>query len=89
MQQQPSDFTPDNTIYLNNLPFNGPSDFEEVQAVIKKALAPEDANVEIKVLDRRDRPDSYSVYALVKFNSKEKSIHQPKVAAKVLSQGTL
>ena len=37
---------------------------------------------DIKVRDRRDRPDSYSVYALARFKS-------PEVVTKLIKQGTL
>lgn len=68
------DFTPSNTIYLNNLPYGGgPSDFQEIQAAIKQALPREDSELveDIKVRDRKDRPDSYSVYALIRFRTPE------------------
>ena len=72
--QNDTEFTPANTIYLNNLPYGGgPSDFQEIQAAIKQALSKEDCELvdDIKVRDRRDRPDSYSVYALVRFRAPE------------------
>lgn len=37
---------------------------------------------DIKVRDRRDRPDSYSVYALARFRA-------PEVVARLIKQGTL
>ena len=83
--QNDTEFTPANTIYLNNLPYGGgPSDFQEIQAAIKQSLTQEDCELvdDIKVRDRRDRPDSYSVYALARFKS-------PEVVAKLIKQGTL
>ncbi len=41
--QTDTEFTPANTVYLNNLPYGGgPSDFQEIQAAIKQSLSRED-----------------------------------------------
>jgi hypothetical protein len=75
---------------LNNLPYGeGPSDFQEVQAAIKKSLSSEDADKvdEIKVRDRRDRPDTYSVYALVKFRTPETGTRVIDCSHKVIGEG--
>lgn len=82
--QNDTEFTPANTIYLNYLPYGGgPSDFQEIIAAIKQSLSREDCEQvdEVKVRDRRDRPDSYSVYALVRFKS-------PEIVARLI-KGTL